>query len=539
MKSRPSSSRFKSEDERVELRQRNSTSIARGILDTAHEMGVDVIVLGLRQPSHGQVVMGTVVENVLAAALCDVIVYRAGHEKTFKRIVVPTDGSKDATVACEIGIRLAHHFDVKIEAMFVQDSYEPRWKGLGRIAQSLEGLAGRERVSRTLVTAHNPVEGILSRLSEDDLLIVGYSDRPQFERWLYGDFSRPLLDRAPSQVILTLRSSQQTALLDSTRRFVNRFRLRLTPVEQEDILRAVYDQSGVNLDYIVLIIIAAVLASLGLLLDNASVIIGAMLVAPVMQPCIAFAVGLSTARLNLVRRALIGLGVGIPLALLVAALISGVLPGHILTNELMSRTQPTLLDAAVAFASGVVGGYALARKDIPAALAGVAIAAALMPPLCAAGINIAGGRFELGLRAGLLFLMNITCIIISAWGVFLTIGMYPTLEKPTRRGRGLWILTVVVLVVVTVTILTSANTVANKVRIAQDQIQSIFGDSQVVSVEILPDNGMLDVRATIRTARTIRSGQVRSIEQQLIDRLGEPVKLEVAVLPVVTSQSGD
>ncbi|MEO8610014.1 MAG: TIGR00341 family protein [Chloroflexota bacterium] len=534
---------FQEQNQHVELRTHNSTSIARGILDTAHEMGADVIVMGLNHPTGGRFSLDTIVENVLAAALCDVMMYRAGrsghHGAKFQRIVVPTDGSKDAAAACKIALRLSEAFQVKVEAMYAQPHYEPRWKGLGRIAESLEGIPGHEHVIRTLINAHEPAEGLLARIQDDDLLIIGHLDRPTFEGWLFGDFFRSLLTQAHGPLLITNPYAHRTPLGSGTWRYLNRFRVRLTPVEQEDVMRQVYDQATLNLDFVMLILISAVLASLGLLLNNTSVIIGAMLVAPVMQPCVAFAVGLTTSQYQLVRRALTTLAIAIPLALLVAVAVSVLIPIHSLTSEMLSRTQPTLLDAAVALASGVIGGYALVRKDIPSALAGVAIAAALMPPLCTVGLSVAFGQSELGFQAALLFLTNIACIILASWAVFVAVGMRGSGEKSSQQNRVFWLAIVAGLFIITSVILGSANSVANKVRIAQNQIQQSFGDSQVISVAILPDNNLLHVQATIRTTRVISSDQVKGIEQLLAEQLHEPVQLEIGVVPVVTAQTGD
>jgi uncharacterized hydrophobic protein (TIGR00271 family) len=412
------------------LRTQKATNVARGILDAARDANADLLILGLRQHPHRQVVLGTIAENVLITAPCDIVIYRPSGEDAIQRVVVPADGSLSSRVACRLGAQLAERYAVVVEAMYVQESYYPRWEGLGRIEQSLEEVKDKERIRRTLITAHDPGEAILARVEENDLIVIGYSRRTRVERWLFGDLSQRMLERGRCSVIIVAHALSSEKPLGRVSRGLKRFQLQLTPAEREDILREAYDLSAADLDYFVLITISAALASLGLLLNSVAIIIGAMLVAPFMQPCIAVAVGITTGRFALVRRALIALSVGIPLALVVASLCGLLVRGRDPTSEMLARSTPTFLDVLVAFVSGLMGAYATARKEIPSALAGVAIAAALMPPLCTLGLELSEGRVNLGLHAGLLFLINITCISLAGWVVFYWVGMHlPLLEN--------------------------------------------------------------------------------------------------------------
>lgn len=421
----------------ITLRTQKATNVARGILDAARDMDADLIVLGLRQRAHGRVILGTIAENVLITAPREVVIFRPIDVETIRRVVVPADGSLPARAACRLGVQLAQRYGTSIEAMYVQESYRPRWEGLGRIEQSLEEIQNNEHIHRTLITAHDPVEAIVARLHEDDLVVVGYSRRTPVERWLFGDFAQRMLDHGTCSIVLTAHATQPKTFLRRIASELRRFHMQLTPAEQDDILREAYNLSAADLDYFVLITIAAMLASLGLLLNNVAVIIGAMLVAPFMQPCIAVAVGVITRRSSLVRHALMTLLAGIPLALVVALLCGLLARGSAPTSEMLERSELKYLDVLVAFASGLMGAYATARKEIPSALAGVAIAAALMPPLCTFGLLLSAGHLDLGLRAGLLFLINIVCISLAAWIIFYWMGMHhtPSENRITKNGK--------------------------------------------------------------------------------------------------------
>ena len=418
---------LKAAENPIEFQTRKATNLARGILDAAREDDVDLIILGLTQHIRGHVVLGTVAENVLVTAPCNVLIYRASHHlaENPSRILVAVDGTRPSQAASQIGLSLAQHYAINLVAIYAQESYYPRWVGLGRIEESLEGIEHDARIQRVLVTASDPAAGIVARLEDHDLLVIGYALPTLFERWLFGDFSRRMLDEAPCPVILTVTTAHGGILW----RPLKRFYFRLTPAEQDDIQRQAYMLAAANLDYLVLIGIASMLASFGLLANSAAVVIGAMLVAPFMQPCIAFAIGLTTRRWAVMRQALIALIVGVPVAVAVS-IFSGVLVAtRSPTSEMLARGSVGYLDVLIAFASGLMGAYATVRKDIPAALAGVAIAAALMPPLCTFGLGLASGNTALGLRAGLLFLTNIVFIVLAAWIVFLLVGMRPSADE--------------------------------------------------------------------------------------------------------------
>ena len=137
-----------------------------------------------------------------------------------------------------------------------------------------------------------------------------------------------------------------------------------------------------------LIILASTIAYYGLLQSSAAVIIGAMLVAPLMSPMIAMAHAIVMGNLTMLRRAFLSTLAGVGVAIGIAALFTLLLPSIPPSREILSRTAPTLLDLCVALASGAAAAYALARKEVAAALPGVAIAAALVPPLCVVGYGV-------------------------------------------------------------------------------------------------------------------------------------------------------
>lgn len=519
--------KFCEEDCPVEFITVQAPSVSRGILDEVREQQADLLILGVQRPTRGEVEIGSIAENVVATAPCDVLLYRDVPRSEFKRVVVWTNGTRAARIASQIGLVLGQNFETSVECMLVQGNDRSYWQGIGRIEESLNGLLGKERAKRTVITAEQLVPGLLSRVSKEDLLVVGFSRRTQLEKWLFGDFVHQLLRRAPGPVILVARSSEITAEKRLWQR-LNWAMPRVTPAEQDELVRQAREMASPSLDYLILILISAVIASLGLLLNSAAVIIGAMLIAPLMQPLTAFSTGMTTGRLGLIQRALLTLVIGAGFGITVSALLGWLLPLDIPTAEMQARGNPTLVDAGVAFAAGFIGAYANARRGIPAALAGVAIAAALMPPLCTVGLGLAFGETDLAFGALLLFLTNIGLIILAGWAVYFWLGVRP------RRNASLAVL--VALMIPVLYMLYNLSTQAGDSRIVKQELQKIFPSDEVTQVEMHTENSPLRVVATLRAVREPQQLDVLKAELILEEELGRDIDLEIVVERVVKSQ---
>ena len=169
---------------------------------------------------------------------------------------------------------------------------------------------------------------------------------------------------------------------------------------------------GVNLW---MLVCSAILASIGLDMNSTPVIIGAMLISPLMTPILGVGIGIAIFDLKLLRRASTSLALAAGLGLLTSTTYFAVSPLGELTAELSSRTTPTLLDVGVAFFGGIAGIVATSRRDSTTAIPGVAIATALMPPLCTAGFGLANASSSIFLGAFYLFFLNAVIIAIATY----------------------------------------------------------------------------------------------------------------------------
>ena len=177
---------------------------------------------------------------------------------------------------------------------------------------------------------------------------------------------------------------------------------------------------------------AIVIASIGLNVNSAAVIIGAMLISPLMGPIIGAGFGLGVFDFDLLKRSLKNLLVATLVGLIVSAIYFYISPFKETQPELLSRTSPNIYDILIAFAGGIVGAIAITRVEKGNPIPGVAIATALMPPLCTAGYGLAVGSMRYFF--GAIYLSSINCVFICISTFFIvTFLKYPKKKQLDER----------------------------------------------------------------------------------------------------------
>ncbi|MCQ2146697.1 MAG: DUF389 domain-containing protein [Bacteroidales bacterium] len=164
--------------------------------------------------------------------------------------------------------------------------------------------------------------------------------------------------------------------------------------------------------------ISVVIASIGLNLNSIPVIIGAMLISPLMGPIYATGLALGTNDTELLREAVKNFLIMVGIALAASVIYFLITPLNLVNpTEIQARTNPTIYDVGIAFAGGLIGIFEVCRKDNPrgTVLSGVAIATALMPPLCTAGYGLANGIFSAFIGAMFLFCINFVFISLATY----------------------------------------------------------------------------------------------------------------------------
>ncbi|MCP9768233.1 TIGR00341 family protein [Lacihabitans sp. LS3-19] len=179
---------------------------------------------------------------------------------------------------------------------------------------------------------------------------------------------------------------------------------------------------------------AILVASVGLNVNSTAVIIGAMLISPLMGPIVGSGFALGVFDFNLLKKSLKNLLIATLASLIVSALYFYISPFKQAQSELLSRTSPNIYDVLIAFFGGLVGVIAITRVEKGNPIPGVAIATALMPPLCTAGFGLATGNWKFFLGAMFLYSINCVFICIATFAVVKYLK-YPAVEYINEKHR--------------------------------------------------------------------------------------------------------
>jgi uncharacterized hydrophobic protein (TIGR00271 family) len=209
---------------------------------------------------------------------------------------------------------------------------------------------------------------------------------------------------------------------------------RINPADHADLLHALSTGSVWGPDFIGMLGLASAIASLGLLQNSPAVVIGSMLLAPLMTPMIGLGLALGQADVRVMRLCGKSIGLGFLLTLAVSYMIGIITPsGVTLPDEVLARGGPNVLDLLIAVFAAAAATFAMARPNISGAIAGVAIATALVPPVCAVGISLAHGAWPNAFGAFALFVTNLIAIIVMSSFTFSLLGITASRALPRHR----------------------------------------------------------------------------------------------------------
>ncbi|MDU4573023.1 DUF389 domain-containing protein [Veillonella sp.] len=189
---------------------------------------------------------------------------------------------------------------------------------------------------------------------------------------------------------------------------------------------------------LVTLILSIFIASIGLNMNSTAVVIGAMLISPLMGPILATGFGFATLNFTVVKSGILRLSLQVTIAVLASALYFYISPVQAATSELLARTEPNIFDVFIAIFGGLAGIIGQTRKTLDNVIPGVAIATALMPPLCTAGYGLANGNWQYFIGAGYLFFINAFFIFFAAFivlkGVY-SLPFHKQAEEVNRRNQ--------------------------------------------------------------------------------------------------------
>jgi uncharacterized hydrophobic protein (TIGR00271 family) len=281
---------------------------------------------------------------------------------------------------------------------------------------------------------------------------------------------------------------------------------------------------GANLWYL---IASAILASIGLDTNSPAVIIGAMLISPLMSPILGIGLGVGIYDRELLFSSLKEFGFAVLISLLISISYFLISPLGNITSELLSRTTPTILDIGIAVFGGIAGIVAASRKGIVNSIPGVAIATALMPPLCTTGFGIAKGEPQIFLGSFYLFFINAVFISLSVFVVvrYLKFPLKNYLNPVTKsRIRKLVFFVVIVISIPSIVLFYGIIKTTNE----QNQIKSFISDNieinnrNVLSWKLQKYDSLQNLRVFYSGIR-IRSSEEDSLKNNLKTKFGNIV----------------
>jgi uncharacterized hydrophobic protein (TIGR00341 family) len=221
---------------------------------------------------------------------------------------------------------------------------------------------------------------------------------------------------------------------------------------REALYEEVEKNARLDLNFAVLVVLSTIVAAIGLIESNVAVVIGAMVIAPLLGPNLAFGLGTALGDISLMRKSALTTSAGILLAVALSVVIGIFWPFDVSSPELAARTNVGLDSVALALASGAAAALSL-TTGLSSVLVGVMVAVALLPPAVTLGIMLGLGHINPALGAGLLLAINVVCVNLAIKVVFFFKGIRPRTwweKKKAKRAMAIyiagWLVTLLILV---------------------------------------------------------------------------------------------
>ena len=417
--------------------------IVEAALAEVEREGIGLLIAGADGTLGENAAARRITERILQFSPCDTIVIDTAEDDGtgFERVLVPYSG-RFRTHALQTAASLAHGnsgvaVPFLVGTFFGKDSEDVAMRELAREVEEA-GIEEEDLVTPLIDVSSKPLSSIVSRSRECDLVLFGASSTDVLRR-LRGAGEEAAVQPVDRQTVVAVTRYARSAWRSIFTRkgaAAPSWVPALRPKERVDVFDRVQAGARLNADFIVMLTLSTAIASFGLMQGSTAVVIGAMLVAPLMTPIIGAGLALVQGNTRLYRESMKAVLFGVLAGLLISVMIGLLTRALELTPEVMSRSQPTLLDLAVALLSGMAVAYALARPSLAGAIAGVAIATALVPPLSVVGIGLAHADLRTAFGAAVLFLTNIVAIILGAALVFRVLGIG---GESLGVGRRLWV----------------------------------------------------------------------------------------------------
>ena len=390
------------------------------------------------------------------------------------RVAVFLSHDTDNETSLKFAVNLSAASDGIVTALYVAQNIGEYSDTVGR--RQLDELLRRtvrradlDMFRRKVVVAAHPAEAFSQIHATDyDMLLLGTSSHREMRRFIGSSPVDQASESIPAVAVIRRGDSFGSRIWNRLDNSLRSFVPQLSREDRVSLVSRIQTSSQWDFDFVLLISLATLIACLGLAENSGAVIVGAMLVAPLMTPIAGVGLGVAHANSFLTRVALrtalrgfataVAIGVLFGLSVQFFAWLGWLSPlqtGADLAfpSEMEGRMRPQFYDLLIALASGVAAAYAMGRPNLFSALPGVAIAAALVPPIATSGVAFSHGEFFKGGGAMLLFVTNMVTIILGTSLVFRAVGVRSQKEGPNVATWPRYALLLLVLLSVLVTII--------------------------------------------------------------------------------------
>ncbi|MEA1954507.1 MAG: DUF389 domain-containing protein [Campylobacterota bacterium] len=286
------------------------------------------------------------------------------------------------------------------------------------------------------------------------------------------------------------------------------------------------EESRTSSTFMVLLILATMIATFGLFINSSSVIIGAMLLAPLMQPIVSLSMGVLRQDSDLQLSGVKTIFIGVLTVVLTSSMIAFFTPIEQLTSEMSGRLSPTILDLFVAIVSGAAAAYAKSNEKILGSLAGVAIAVALVPPIAVAGIGLGWADWHMFLTAFLLFITNLVGIVLAASLTFVILGFSPL--HVAKKGLLIWL---AIVIVVSIPLYSSFEKMRENVRIQKILSNLEFNvgenDIKLMHIELIQRKNIDEVHCEVVTTGRLKKEEKLHLKEVIQKTVSKKVEVVV------------
>jgi uncharacterized hydrophobic protein (TIGR00271 family) len=407
---------------------------ARAIIDAIKEREIELLCVGMDFTLPKDTTINRLGSRLLRFAPCKIFVLDPGNEdgSRYQRILLPM-GLHLGAFALRTAASLAEKLDCtvtpfEVGSYFGTDSREVAHRSLlSKLKEA--GIEASKWIKPTVTLTGEKWKAVVNKSRDSDLMLTGTTAIREVRKFRVEEKKQigPETQRVAIGLVRPWTLERKPAWIEMTASHIFSWLPTLEPTERIDLFDRLQVGARWNIDFMMMMCLSTAIASLGLIQNSTAVVIGAMVVAPLMTPLIGAGLALVQGNTIFFRDSIKAMGFGIGAALLISLILGLVVPMEQLTPELLARGAPTIIDLGVAFLSGAAAAYAVARPSLLGALAGVAIAAALVPPLATVGISLAEGVWEISEGAAILFATNLVAIILGAAFIYRRLGIQTVL----------------------------------------------------------------------------------------------------------------